>query len=995
MPLLPTEAPAPADVDLNVFFQGSAMVNVVSWSSRPTSLRRAFGVGVDFRQLPGLAVAACLIAASAFAPPATAQGLTLSERPDRWVVQHAGGAGELQVSGSTTSAAAVEARVVEALGAAEVVPWTVVDAAPFGGAWSGALTGIPAGGWYRLEARSAEDPLSSVAASGTFGVGLVVAAIGQSNMVKMFTEDGADGSLVAPFEEPADLTHRYGYGEPPGFEYARPRTVDVPVSWGPVTGTGGIRLANALSAELAMPVLVLDFSLDWTSLPNHWNNDLHRSWRRFSEALDLVGEIGVVVWHQGAHDAHENQPTVASYKVGLDALYRRITDRVGGFGTLPMLVAIQNRGDYDLLLSKDPTYDEVRQAQREWIAGRAHGFAAGDSNDLDITNQPGKGDGHFFAADYEEMADRMVRGVLHAFGRPGFVDGVDGPVIAGATVRGTTVQVEVAHDAGRRLRLESPGLDIEGFTVTDGEWLIGGGAEAVRNELEILSATLSDDRPGNWVELELAEAPAGPLRLRYLYGQNPFYAKSTPGQRRINGNTLYDDFTYRPGRSGLPVGGTYDDLPVSSAGAVVVDAAALAVVEGGTSTVGVFLSDPPGGPVTVEVSLYGDADLSLTSSVLSFDDTNYSVPQPLPVHAAVDADTADGTALVRLRASGYQGTTVQVSETETDAHLDVSTSGLEISRAGGVGSFGVALGTPPAGAVTLTVGGGDPAALLVAPSTLTFTAADWHQPQSVTVTGVAGGGGGGVDVTVAVDEAVSDASYLGAAPATVEVELVGLDDGLVLHWPLDETSGSIVADASGRGHVGAVGADVALGEIGARGGAASSAGPGGGAGSFDDGVVGSSAFGAGLVDPSLDELTVSFWYRLPTAAHAGYLFTWGGSYNRADTVSIYLDPQSGLRLRVHDAGDSTSVESTAPAGFNDAEWHHIALVKDGAGFRFYLDGALAHTAAVGAGTITPGSGVTLGTNDVGRYGVSAGFDDLRLYGRALGAAEVDGLAALG
>ncbi|MEM8995755.1 MAG: hypothetical protein AAGF23_13295, partial [Acidobacteriota bacterium] len=660
------------------------MDNVPSGSKRPTSPRRA---AAPRRRVPHNrrgrvgALALVVFLVHCVAGSAAAQTVALDERPDRWVVQHVGGVGALDIAGAVGGPGAVEARVVEVGGGAEVLPWTVVDPAPAAGSWSGALGGVPAGGWYRVEARVQGAPASAVTSAGTFGVGLVVAAIGQSNMVKMFTEDGADGSVPAPFETPSDLTYRYGYGEPPGFEYSRPRTVDVPVSWGPVTGTGGVRLANGLAAELGVPVLVLDFALDWTSLPNHWNNDLHRSWQRFSEALDLVGRIGVVVWHQGAHDAHENQPTVASYKAGLDTLYRRITDRVGGFGVLPMLSAIQNRGDYDLLLSKDPTYDAVRQAQREWIAERPYGFAAGDSNDFDITRQPGKGDGHFFAADYEEMADRMVRGVLHALGEPGYTEGVDGAVIVGAAVRGKKVRVEVRHDAGERLRLESPLLDIEGFTLTDGEWLVGD----ERNELEVVSARLSDDRPGNWVELELDQVPAGPLRLRYLYGQNPFYAKPTPSERRRNGNTLYDDFAYHPRRAGLPVTGTYGDLPVTSAVAVEVDAGELDVAEGGSASVGVSLSDPPGGPLSVDVAIYGDADLSVETATLTFDDGNFAVPQSIDVSADPDIDTDDGDALLRLTAPGQHGALVRLVEVDGDAHLDASPATLEISRSGGVG----------------------------------------------------------------------------------------------------------------------------------------------------------------------------------------------------------------------------------------------------------------------------------------------------------------------
>ncbi|MEO1083031.1 MAG: hypothetical protein AAFY88_02185, partial [Acidobacteriota bacterium] len=84
------------------------------------------------------------IAVLGLAGSAAAQTVTVDERPDRWVVQHVDGAGQLEVAGAVTGSGAVEARVVEAVGGAVVVPWAVVDPAPQGGMWSGVVAAIPA-----------------------------------------------------------------------------------------------------------------------------------------------------------------------------------------------------------------------------------------------------------------------------------------------------------------------------------------------------------------------------------------------------------------------------------------------------------------------------------------------------------------------------------------------------------------------------------------------------------------------------------------------------------------------------------------------------------------------------------------------------------------------------------------------------------------------------------------------------------------------------------
>jgi len=639
-------------------------------------------------------LASCLVAALLFlslVPAALAQSpsLTLDERVDKWVVQRvsggAGYSGDLELSGTFTgSPAAVEARVVSADGATEVVGWTTVDPAPADGSWSGTIAGVPQGGWYRVEARFSDAPEVAVTSAGRFGVGMIVAAIGQSNMVKMFTEDEGDGSLTPPYETPHELTVRYGYGEPAGYEYDRPKDDDVPVSWGDVTGTGGIRLANGLQAAIGAPVLILDFAVDWASVDRDWadTSGAFLGWTKLAAALAEVGSIEAILWHQGATDAQDPTIDVERYKAGLDAVYANVTGIVGGAGTVPMVVAVQNRGVYPESSAFDRGYNAVRRAQLEWIEETPHGFAAGNSVDMDLSYRPGTGSGHFWAYGYEIMANRYASGLLHACDVPGW-ESVLGGSIAGATVHGDVVVVEVAHDMGSQLVLRDPASDVEGFALTDGEWLENG----LANRIEIESAVLSAD--SSRVEITLERQPEGPLALRYLYGQNPFDDKETDVARRSNGNTLYDDFAYHPSNTGLPINGTTADVPVAVGPHLVFSEEGAAVPEEGTASIGVRLSAAPSGNVEVSVSrLGGDPSISVTDgAALLFTPDDWDTPQPVTFAAAADHDTEDGTATVRAEAPGHGGLDLPITEVDDDSVDPSLLLWLELNETAGTTAF--------------------------------------------------------------------------------------------------------------------------------------------------------------------------------------------------------------------------------------------------------------------------------------------------------------------
>ncbi len=211
-------------------------------------------------------------------------------------------------------------------------------------------------------------------------------------------------------------------------------------------------------------------------------------------------------------------------------------------------------------------------------------------------------------------------------------------------------------------------------------------------------------------------------------------------------------------------------------GRVTLSTAALTVEEGGSATYTVVLNAEPSGNVTVTVG-GASGDVRVEPANLTFTVADWSVPQTVTVSAAEDDDAvADAAVTLTHGASGggYDGVeiaSITVTVTENDeAGVTVSESVLTVEE-GGSATYTVVLETKPTGDVTVTVGdaSGD---VRVAPSSLTFTVADWSAPQTVTVSaaedddavadaavtlthGASGGGYGGVEIasiTVTVTE---------------------------------------------------------------------------------------------------------------------------------------------------------------------------------------------------------------------------------------------------
>lgn len=130
--------------------------------------------------------------------------------------------------------------------------------------------------------------------------------------------------------------------------------------------------------------------------------------------------------------------------------------------------------------------------------------------------------------------------------------------------------------------------------------------------------------------------------------------------------------------------------------------------------------------------------------------------------------------------------------------------------------------------------------------------------------------------------------------------------------------------------------------------------------------------------------TLSFWTKRAEAAHA-QMFSIGAEYI-GDRSSCYYNTDYSVMLFYADA--ATLLDQTFT--FAPNEWRHVAFVRDGGYYLFYVDGVLMkETAKAGA---EPGNVTVLTVGGYGAaYGGTVTLDDVRLYSAALSAAQVGAL----
>ncbi len=209
----------------------------------------------------------------------------------------------------------------------------------------------------------------------------------------------------------------------------------------------------------------------------------------------------------------------------------------------------------------------------------------------------------------------------------------------------------------------------------------------------------------------------------------------------------------------------------------------LSVNEGGDERLGISLTAAPtGGNVIVAIAKSGSDDVTFSPASLTFTADNWESVQSVTVSAQEDEDGAADSASLSLSASGADYD--DVSEVVQVAVKDNDEKGLSVDSTlslneGGDKDLTFSLKTKPVGGdVTVAVTKSGSTDVSVSPSSLTFTAENWNNPQTLNVS--AAEDSDGVDDSARISLSASGADY-GGLTADISVEVSDKDTpGLTL-----------------------------------------------------------------------------------------------------------------------------------------------------------------------------------------------------------------------
>ena len=224
-------------------------------------------------------------------------------------------------------------------------------------------------------------------------------------------------------------------------------------------------------------------------------------------------------------------------------------------------------------------------------------------------------------------------------------------------------------------------------------------------------------------------------------------------------------------------------------------------------------------------------------------------------------------------------------------------------------------------------------------------------------------------------------------PATVTITVSAPPgEELEAHWRFDEGAGSVASDSSGEGRDGTV------------------SGPGWTTDTPDGSPFSLSFDGVddridiGAFDVSGDQMTIACWLRPD-----GFSIRDARLVSKATGVqendhywmlsTIFRGATPTLRFRLKTGGSTTTLIAST-GELQQGVWAHAAAVYDGSFMRLYLDGVeVGSTPKTGSLSTDPAVQVALGRQPAGagNQPFLGAIDDVRIYRRALGQAEIAGL----
>ena len=223
--------------------------------------------------------------------------------------------------------------------------------------------------------------------------------------------------------------------------------------------------------------------------------------------------------------------------------------------------------------------------------------------------------------------------------------------------------------------------------------------------------------------------------------------------------------------------------PEGDAGVTVTPIEGLATTEsGGTAQFTVVLDRYPEATVTIPIESSGAAEGTPEPASLTFTSANWDFPQAVTVRG-LDDDAADGDVAYTVMTlpatsgdgsfAGLDADDVSLVNRDDDvAGFTITpTAGLTTSENGTDTEFSIRLTTRPDADVTLALTSSRTDEGTVDPGTLTFTAASWDQPQTITISGVDDVMADGIrNYAIMTQPATSaDPDYNGLDPADISV----------------------------------------------------------------------------------------------------------------------------------------------------------------------------------------------------------------------------------
>ncbi len=220
-----------------------------------------------------------------------------------------------------------------------------------------------------------------------------------------------------------------------------------------------------------------------------------------------------------------------------------------------------------------------------------------------------------------------------------------------------------------------------------------------------------------------------------------------------------------------------DDLP-----SILFSPASVTIAEGSTATIDVWLSNPPAGSVTLNLSTLLAGVLNISPLTFTFNSLNYSTHQVITIQSVENTVMGDQTDNVIISVNDalsdnpfdpLPDINIPVNIINNDAAaLVINPTSVTVAENGTV-TFTVSLSAAPAtGNVVIDLVSNNTAVATINLSQLTFTTLNWSVPQTVIITGVNNNTVPDASTTISltVNSTLSDDSYDGLA-GTVNVDV--------------------------------------------------------------------------------------------------------------------------------------------------------------------------------------------------------------------------------